>query len=292
MKNLNFFNNAKRLLFVLIAFVFLGFNSSNKKIQSSDKPFFFIQLSDPQIGFADDKHFDVETRNFETAVSEINILKPAFVVITGDLVNDQTNNKEVNEFFRILKMIDAKIPCHLVMGNHDVRGKPTLSTLERAKDLFGKDHYSFIEGNWKFIVLNSTIIQQPDSCKKIVEEQITWLKDELVQAKNPVIIFQHHPMYIDKLDETNQYHNMFLPQRQTYLDLFNQYHVKAIFTGHLHKNNVKKYNDIDLITTNATSRSFGKDSAGMRIVKVYKDHFEHTFYPLKEMPTKVILEEK
>ena len=51
-------------------------------------PFFFIQLTDPQLGmFTDNKDFVQETANFEFAVAAVNRLKPAFVVITGDLVN-------------------------------------------------------------------------------------------------------------------------------------------------------------------------------------------------------------
>lgn len=49
---------------------------------------FFVQLSDPQFGFAnDDKDSAQEAANAELAVATVNRLKPAFVVVTGDLVN-------------------------------------------------------------------------------------------------------------------------------------------------------------------------------------------------------------
>lgn len=47
----------------------------------------FIQMSDPQFGmFTKDASFEHETVNFEFAIATANRLKPAFVVITGDLI--------------------------------------------------------------------------------------------------------------------------------------------------------------------------------------------------------------
>jgi len=48
----------------------------------------FIQMSDPQFGmFTKDASFEHETVNFEFAIATANRLKPAFVVITGDLIH-------------------------------------------------------------------------------------------------------------------------------------------------------------------------------------------------------------
>jgi hypothetical protein len=53
-----------------------------------DGGFFFVQLSDPQFGFSNnDVDFVQDTANAEFAVATVNRLKPAFVVVTGDLVN-------------------------------------------------------------------------------------------------------------------------------------------------------------------------------------------------------------
>jgi hypothetical protein len=48
----------------------------------------FIQMSDPQVGmFTKDASVEHETVNFEFAFATANRLKPAVVVITGDLIN-------------------------------------------------------------------------------------------------------------------------------------------------------------------------------------------------------------
>jgi hypothetical protein len=52
------------------------------------EPFCFMQLSDPQFGmFTDDADFRQKTANFEFAIATANRLRPAFVVVTGDLIN-------------------------------------------------------------------------------------------------------------------------------------------------------------------------------------------------------------
>src|SRR5881394_1427075 len=67
------------------------------------EPFFFIQLSDPQFGmFTGNKDSVQETANFEFAVANVNRLHPAFVVITGDLVNKPGDADQIAEFRRIV----------------------------------------------------------------------------------------------------------------------------------------------------------------------------------------------
>jgi hypothetical protein len=57
--------------------------------KNPNAPWFFVQLTDPQFGMFDNNaSFEKETVLYEKAVAEINILKPDFVVITGDLVHD------------------------------------------------------------------------------------------------------------------------------------------------------------------------------------------------------------
>ena len=59
----------------------------------------FIQMSDPQFGmYADNKGFEHETANFEFAVATANRLKPAFVVMTGDLVNAPGDEAQIAAF--------------------------------------------------------------------------------------------------------------------------------------------------------------------------------------------------
>src|SRR5579862_5855302 len=130
---------------------------------TGSEPFFFIQLSDPQIGmFTDNKDFAQETANFEFAVASINRLRPAFVVITGDLVNKVGDEAQIKEFKRILAKVDPDIPVYNVAGNHDVGNAPTPEIVTAYTNRFGPDHYTFrYNGDFFGIVLDSSLIQDP-----------------------------------------------------------------------------------------------------------------------------------
>src|SRR5438132_6785869 len=101
----------------------------------------FIQMSDPQFGmFTKDAGFEHETANFEFAIAAANRLKPAFVVITGDLTNKAGDAAQIAEFHRIAKKLDPKVKLFAVTGNHDVANEPTADTLAAYRKNFGPDH--------------------------------------------------------------------------------------------------------------------------------------------------------
>src|SRR5438046_8050564 len=78
----------------------------------------FLHLSDPQFGmYSKNANFQHETVNFEFAIATANRLKPAFVVITGDLINDSGNAAQTAEFKRIAAKLDPAIKLYNVAGN-------------------------------------------------------------------------------------------------------------------------------------------------------------------------------
>src|SRR5215468_7967715 len=86
----------------------------------------FLQMSDPQFGmFTKDASFEHETANFEFAIAAANRIKPAFVIVTGDLTNKAGDAAQIAEFHRIAKKLDPKIRLFAVPGNHDVENEPT-----------------------------------------------------------------------------------------------------------------------------------------------------------------------
>src|SRR5215475_13013654 len=95
-----------------VAILFLSFSAYGQT---------FIQMSDPQFGmFSKDAEFTHETVNFEFAIASANRLKPAFVVITGDLTNKGGDKAQIAEFKRIAGKLDPKIRLFYMPGNHDV----------------------------------------------------------------------------------------------------------------------------------------------------------------------------
>ena len=108
------------------------------------EPLFFIQLSDPQFGmYADNADFQQETANFEFAIATANRLKPAFVIVTGDLVNKAGDKAQADEYLRIAAKLDRSIPLYQLPGNHDIGNEPTPESIAAYVARFGPDHYSF-----------------------------------------------------------------------------------------------------------------------------------------------------
>ena len=142
---------------------------------SADAPFFFLQFSDPQFGmFTGDKDFAQETANFEFAIASAIRLKPACVVITGDLVNKAGDPGQVGEYLRISARLDRSIPLHNVAGNHDLENTPTPETVAAYTKSFGPDHYTFTHGGLVGIVLDSVLMKTPDKVGALLAEQDAW----------------------------------------------------------------------------------------------------------------------
>src|SRR5262249_19883726 len=156
-------------------------------------PFFLIQLSDPQFGFfTADKDFAQETANFEFVVATVNRLKPAFVVVTGDLVNRAGDAAQIAEYLRIKSTIPPAIAVYQMPGNHDIENAPTPDTVAAYRTRFGPDHYVFKYQHLTGIVLDSTLIHTPANVEALAAEQDAWLRDELARAKvstDPVVVF-------------------------------------------------------------------------------------------------------
>src|SRR5438093_10256016 len=101
---------------------------------------FFIQMSDPQFGmYAKNRDFAQETANFEFAIANANRLRPAFVVVCGDLINKAGDPAQTAEYWRIARKLDG-IPLYNVPGNHDVGNEPTPESLAAFRKKFGRDY--------------------------------------------------------------------------------------------------------------------------------------------------------
>lgn len=258
------------------------------------EPFFFIQLTDPQFGmFADNTNFDQETANFEFAVATVNRLHPAFVVITGDLVNRTGDPAQIREYKRILAKVDKDIPVYNVAGNHDVGNVPTVKLITAYTNQFGPDHYAFHYGDFEGIVLDSNLIQAPTNVMKLATEQEQWLTGELENAKGEgakhIVIFQHHPWFLKSVDETNQYFNLPREARAKYLPLFHEFGVSHVFCGHYHRNLLAHDGNLEIVTTGATGKPLGGDKSGIQVAIVRDEGIEHRYYSFGEIPTRINL---
>src|SRR4029077_18144152 len=138
--------------------------------------FFFLQMSDPQFGmYTANGEFSQETANFEFAIANANRLRPAFVVVCGDLVNRPADAAQTAEYLRIAAELDPSIKLYNVPGNHDVRDEPTPESLAGYRLKFGPDYYSFRYQDFAGLVIDSSLIQHPGKAPEEAARQEQWI---------------------------------------------------------------------------------------------------------------------
>jgi 3',5'-cyclic AMP phosphodiesterase CpdA len=244
--------------------------------------------------FTDNVNFVQETANFEFAVATVNRLRPAFVVVTGDLVNKAGDAAQIAEYQRIVAKIDPAILVYNVAGNHDVGNVPSPATLAAYTNRFGADHYSFRREGFVGIVVNSSLIKAPELAPVQFAEQERWLRAELARARDDraqhVVIFQHHSWFLKTVDEPDDYYNIPRPRRREYLDLFREHGVRYLFSGHYHRNAIARYRGMELITTGPVGKPLGEGRSGLRTAIVRDGGIEHHYFDFGALPETVNVE--
>ncbi|XP_024141241.1 serine/threonine-protein phosphatase CPPED1 [Oryzias melastigma] len=269
-------------------------------------PFYFIQAADPQLGLMKawkdgncDGGGDEWTEEVELtkqAVEATNRLRPRprFMVLCGDLVHSMpgTEFKEGQErdLKEALKGTDPSIPLVFVSGNHDIGNTPTPSTVEHFCRTWGDDYFSFWVGGVLCLVLNSQLFFDASACPQLKEAQETWLEEQLSRAASSssarpkhILVFQHIPLYLKNPDEEEDYFNLQKGVRQKLLDRFRKAGVKAVFSGHYHRNAGACHDGLDMVVSSAIGCQLGEDAHGVRVVVVTADRVVHRYHSLERL---------
>lgn len=248
---------------------------------SKDESFTFVHMSDPQIGFPDDPDSTgIESSKwFHKAISEVNAIKPAIVIITGDLVNHIDDTTQIQAYNRQIDSLDKDIKLITLPGNHDMRPY-TPQTRESFLRRNGYERYSYTYGNCAFIGIDSNCIKEgADSLEK---EQWDWLEKELKKAKkcNHRFLFVHCPVVREDIDEVEDYFNFPKDKRQLYIDLCNKYKVDAFFSGHTHKAHNAKFGYTEFINAGAVGFPLDGGVRGYNVIKVTPDSYSRQWVEL------------
>ncbi len=261
----------KKAYFTLILIVTML--SCNKRQES----FTFVHMTDPQIGFMDTSANYINSDTLmKAAVTAVNSLKPSYVFMTGDLVNEPTNMVQ-DSIYRVRKA-ELTSPVFEIPGNHDIRGY-TKQTRDFYLSLRGYDRFSFEGNGCAFVGFDSTCIK--DGATQAEEEQFAWLEKELESYKDCAytFVFLHCPIIREKIDEEEDYSNFSLEKRERYLGLFKKYGVDAVFSGHCHQEWVSEYDGMGLYCAGPVGNALGHGTPGYNVVKVTKEGFTVEYVP-------------
>ena len=284
--------------------------------------FSFIQLADTQFGmFASSSNrtdaqiaalaergliirktpkiegFAPETALFTRAIERANWLKPAFVVLCGDMVNESDNDDQIAEVKRIAALLDRSIPLHWVAGNHDVaidHTNPDQESLDRYRDNFGPDYYAFSHSGIRFIVINSTLFTSPGPLADEAEAQLAFVEAEAIIANiqhtesqnaargaGRIVLFSHHPLFIESPEEPNNEWSITKQYRIPLLELAADHGIEANFAGHWHRNNIVEKDGLEVISSGPVGFPLWHDPSGFRVVKVTASGITHEYHSLE-----------
>ncbi len=213
------------------------------------EPFRFALFTDLHITVNNQK----PSEDLQKAVDEVNTLTGIdFVLVSGDV----TQNGDTESLLITKSILDKlKIPYYATAGNHEYKINPANDS--NFIKVFGDDKFSFIHKKVRFIGFT---IQPPSKTGlgQISENNSNWLK--LMLNNNdldvPTFVVTHYPL--QKGDVNNA---------EVALDLFQKHNVKAVLSGHYHRNVVFNYNGIPGIIHRSTLRGNEKNG-GYSILSV------------------------
>lgn len=179
-----------------------------------------------------------------------NNVKPEFVVILGDLIEDDNevnDRKNIGYIVKLLKKLEY--PVYYVAGNHDLQNIPE----EKLIKLFKQEslYYSFDKNEFHIIVLYTKAVERKNAF--ISKEQISWLKNDLEKTNKKTIIFTHSSLADQDLTGNPWFEGKpeycLITNRKIIRNIFEQSNkVLAVFNSHLHWDKQDIHNNIPYFT--------------------------------------------
>jgi len=226
--------------------------------------------------------------------------KVDFVLNGGDVVFDMNkeNISTINDQWSLMKSLmksECNLPIHYCLGNHDIwwnensKGQTfygkhySMNQLELAKP-----YYSFMQGGWKFIILDSVHLDIDETwyIGKLGDEQFNWLQNELKNTapSTPILVMSHIPILTAVLmieDNIINKWEMLGGDMHTdtskIISLFYKYpNVKLCLSGHIHLRDKVVYNNVTYICNGAVSGAWWEGNRretapGYGVLDLYAD---------------------
>lgn len=252
-------------------------------VQAKDK-FKFAFFTDIHLNYGDNNCFE----GLNQAIALAEKQHAAFILTGGDNLDIDGHEYEDSAawlYKKYKRIIDSvEIDYHVTMGNHDrYWGGKKNNELHNAgmfEKYIGRSYFHFTQGNWNFIVLNSTRVHKGKYY--IDDEQKQWLKETLAKIdKNaPIVVSTHvpflsvyYPTLKGEYTDTDTFSNF-----KEIWDMFEHHELKLVLQGHMHLYEEIKIKDVQFITAGAVSARwwggpYHGTQEGFLMVSVIGDEF-------------------
>ncbi len=207
---------------------------------------------DGQLAYASDTSHNDRNR---TAAAAIRAMKPDLVVHLGDVVHPIPTLATHADALRVASEIYADLgaPMVVVPGNHDVGDKSgsgyAPEHVEQGRDAFahtwGAPFRSLDSAGVHLVVVDGGLLGAD------IEEgarQWNWLEADLRSNRERCFVFMHYPPFLTDPDEDDHYDNLETGVRARLLALLVDNGVEAVFSGHVHRFFLNRFEGVDLVS--------------------------------------------
>ena len=174
---------------------------TSSSIQDNFHGFKIVHISDIHYGRTTNK------KDLDKMVKEINLLKPDIVVLTGDLVDKDTNLDETikNEIIESLSLINVTVGKYAISGNHDTKFNEWENIIISSGFKNLNDSYELIysDGYTPILLagLSSNLKNEIDISERY-NKILGYSNNENIKDLYKILLI-HEPDYINSIDYSN-----------------------------------------------------------------------------------------
>ena len=190
---------------------------------------------------------NVNEQQLRNAIAEINGNNSEFVILSGDLSNEGSDE----QLYNVKSILDGLTkPIYVIPGNHE--NNWSQSATKTFSDIWNDDRFVFESDSLIFIGINcGPYMKMGDG--HIKQEDLIWLDKELSRRCSPgkrVVSINHYPIKDD------------LDNWQEYIKTLQKYPVIVHICGHYHTFDKYKGGDIDAVICRALDMTRVNDGYG------------------------------
>ncbi len=232
--------------------------SSQPSYHRTTDDFYFVHITDTHIMHRFYDPEEVTTTILKKVMENVTSFpeKPAFIVITGDLV--EWGGSGPSGALNYLALADClyengdqlyadaahTIPVYTTPGNHDYNFNRNLKNYHRLIDsthIDDDDRYIVTHDDVSLFFMDSGPNYYADPTEwfhilgdGLYDEDIQWLDDTLQQCSSQQkIVLMHHPAVNDRNDQ-GEMEDVIARNREVFISLCEEHDVEAVLTGHTH----------------------------------------------------------
>lgn len=191
----------------------------------------FIHLTDTHVIGDGLLYGQNPAERLRAAVASINAehADAAFVILTGDI----THWGDAAAYATFQQEIgNLDVPIHLMVGNHDDTSALTEAFPEVPRDPNGFVQRTVETDFGRFVLLDTKQVgtHAGEYCKK----RLTWLKAQLAEGDDPILLFMHHPPFAVGIRAMD---TIMMRDAEPFYEVLQPHihRIRHLFFGHLHR---------------------------------------------------------